>query len=554
MNNVQDWQNLVGEQVKWELHLKKDGKVYFRIIKGNKSFNVELLPNDATPLLNPLFEKYGQWFTNHEKAVENEFKDVNEGIVLWLQDKYRITPTLRAFTKWFMLNRLNPAMIRLGFDANKETGEVLPQVKIRFDFTTLLESYTPTVIKNDLIEFCKWEEMELDKIDQSVSESNQLKQKIEVLKAAAIAETTELFKGKYRYEPNYQVLLSELNRKFDGYGIKHEIELNSSYIKTGRIKELEQQIHSYLETCQREKGKIIINEGNVVSNCKPPRMALDYCIYSFWELFHTAQLQKLNQHSTKSEEKNKPKEVHAAILFADLENKDWRKFEELENEIAKIKDYTTKKKARVADRDITLQELEYEEAVINSYATQVVEAYPSKGMVFKHVPSLNEKYRRLLAESIADLESLKKIAKARIEANEKKANLEQDQVPTKDIKNNGEYLLGVELLAKVRKAFNNEIWEDANESEFLAVFSVGSTSTLRVMQKQKFYALLKCMYNSSGSTLNQSEWVKPLIDKHDLSLSGFNNIGNKLFNKARKTLNEKDFIKRLRAILPIDEK
>ncbi|WP_299756727.1 hypothetical protein [uncultured Pontibacter sp.] len=247
------------------------------------------------------------------------------------------------------------------------------------------------------------------------------------IKEAAIAETIELFKDKYQYEPDYQTLLSELNSNYDDYGMKHEIDLNVSYIKTGRAKEREKQIHEYLETCQREKGKIIINEGNVVSNCKPPRMALDYYIYSFWELFHTAQLQSFKQPNTQSEKMDKSEEVHAVKLFADLEYQDWRTFEEQESEIAKIKDYTTNKKARVTERDLTLQELEYEEAAINSYTSQVIEAYPYQGMVFKHVPSLNEKHKRLLAESIAGLESLKKITKARLEAKRKQINLEQVQ-------------------------------------------------------------------------------------------------------------------------------
>lgn len=429
MNNLQDWQSSVGEMVKWELHIRKDGEVYFKIIKGGKNFNVELLPNDATPLLNPLFEKYGEWFDDHQKIIADEFKDVNEGIVLWLQDKYQITPTLKAFSKWFMLNRLNPAMIRIDFSANKETGEIKQQVKIHFDFTTLLESYTPAVIKNDLVEFCQWEKMELENIDRSLSEAKQVKQEIEKLRTAAIAETIELFKGKYQYEPDYETLSNELNRKFDDYGIKHEIDLNSNYIKTGRTKEREKEIHGYLDTCQREKGKIIVNEGNVVSNCKPPSMALNYCIYSFWELFHLSQLESFNQLSREPEQKSMMQVVHANELFADLEIKDWRKFEKLEIEIAKIKDYTTKTKVKIADTDITLQGLEYEEAVINSYSTQVIEAYPSKGMVFNHVPNLNEKYRRLLAESIADLESLKKIIKARIEAKKKHAQLEQNQIP-----------------------------------------------------------------------------------------------------------------------------
>ncbi|SIR32577.1 hypothetical protein [Pontibacter lucknowensis] len=173
MNNLRDWQNSVGTEVNWALHVANDGNAIFRIIKGDKSLSIALEPSKVTPLLHPLFERYSIWFEQQSNVIAKEFEELKEGIVLWLQDRYRITPTVKAFTKWFVLKRLSATMIKLDFSVDEITGDLLPKIKLSFNFSNIEETYPPAVLKNDLVEFCHWEDQELNKIDQSINSSFQ---------------------------------------------------------------------------------------------------------------------------------------------------------------------------------------------------------------------------------------------------------------------------------------------------------------------------------------------------------------------------------------------
>lgn len=396
------------------------------IFESKLNFELETYPHRKDELLNTVKDKLGEDY----KRYRFKSSDTKDTLLAFLQESYGTS--------------------RDGVEVYKYLSKGY-YVKLRREYLSY-ENLQPTT------------QVQPEKVDEGNSIHTLSKSKIEDLKAAAIAETIELFKGKYEYEPEYQVLLDELNRNFDDYGIKHEIYRNLSFIKTGRIKELEKEIHGFLDTCQKGKGKIITNEGNVVSNSKPPRMALDYCKYAFWELFHSNQLQNIKQLSIQSEAKNGLQKVDFAERLAGFEDEEWIKFEGLKDEIAKIRAYTTEKKDRIADRNITLSELEYEEADINSYVTQVIQAYPSKGMLFKYVPSLNEKYRRLLAESIAGLESLIKVTKARIHAKKMQLVAEhtnQAQLPKgkKSINDNSisfeDYLTEKRLHPLLQKEYTN---------------------------------------------------------------------------------------------------
>ncbi len=137
-------------------------KYYFQITdpRTGKRLKIELLPNDLTPQLAPLFEKHSQWLSKHYNTVAPEFLEIKEGINTWLVNKYKINPTTKAFTHWFIVNRLDPATIKIDFKLDKATGEFLPNVKVRFNFPDIETTYTPAVIEKDLHEFCHWKQQQ----------------------------------------------------------------------------------------------------------------------------------------------------------------------------------------------------------------------------------------------------------------------------------------------------------------------------------------------------------------------------------------------------------
>jgi len=151
----------------------------------------------------------------------------------------------------------------------------------------------------------------------------QQKQEISNLKAAAIIETIELFRDKHKYEADYNTLLDVLNQnKYDNL-IKYEIDLNAKYIKTGYKEERAKEIHSCLATIYNAKGKIEFNEGYVVSNSGALSQSKLYCEYAFWELFHTAQLERMqgdvaSQPDTKYTTQKEQTEDNPTYLEPDL--------------------------------------------------------------------------------------------------------------------------------------------------------------------------------------------------------------------------------------------
>ncbi len=131
-------------------------------------------------------------------------------------------------------------------------------------------------------------------------------------------------------------------------------------------------------------------------------------------------------------------------------------------------------------------------------------------------------------------------------------SLQKGQIKVSESDN--EYVLGADLLLKIYNEFNGELWEDVKLARFLSVFSNNATTalTIRDGKKELFYGLLRRMYNyKQDNIINQYDWIKPVIENHNLSMSGYTNVLNKLFNARQKSKPQRTFIAKLNKIMPL---
>lgn len=131
------------------------------------------------------------------------------------------------------------------------------------------------------------------------------------------------------------------------------------------------------------------------------------------------------------------------------------------------------------------------------------------------------------------------------------ASLQKGQIKVSE--SDKEYVLGANLLLKIYIEFNGDLWEDVKLARFLSVFSSNTTTalTIRDGKKELFYGLLRRMYDfKQDNTINQYDWIKPVIENHNLSMSGYTNVLNKLFNARQKSKPQRAFIAKLNKIMP----
>ena len=159
-------------------------KEYLKIIfpTTGKEMTFEWVVSDVVPQLNPLIEQYNQWFEKHSDSLSSEFAEIKEGIELWLKDKYKISPTAKAFTQWFIANRLGTTVYKVDFKLDKITKELLPDVKLHISFPNIDNTYTPAIIEKDLLEFCYWRQQQLEELHNKVVFSLQEKQSLSHIK------------------------------------------------------------------------------------------------------------------------------------------------------------------------------------------------------------------------------------------------------------------------------------------------------------------------------------------------------------------------------------
>lgn len=115
---------------------------------------------------------------------------------------------------------------------------------------------------------------------------------IELLKQIAIEETITFFNERCGINPERDKLLKLLEGEKDY--IDTQLKHNSGLIKRGRKSELLTELEGYITEGEKVINKIRLNDKGYVTNSKPENLLNNFCLLTFYYLFHSEQLIEIN--------------------------------------------------------------------------------------------------------------------------------------------------------------------------------------------------------------------------------------------------------------------
>ena len=126
----------------------------------------------------------------------------------------------------------------------------------------------------------------------------------------------------------------------------------------------------------------------------------------------------------------------------------------------------------------------------------------------------------------------------------------------KERKQKAEYILSIPILDLIYQEFNDELWNNITQMEFLEMLTtdIKKQSNFKLKQKQttRFYYLLKKIWiNSSSKSLfdTEKEWVIPFLQNYNLSYSAYTNQSIKNEGGVK----HRSFTRSVDKILPKDD-